>query len=679
MTRYVAFLVLAIAAAAHAETSQELFQQALVKERSEGDLRDAIRLYERAAESAGKDRALAAKSLVQAGECYRRLGAAESKKVFERVLREYADQKDAADAARARLDEGQPRTAAKGDRAVWSGHEVDLFGTVSPDGRYLTYVDWLKTGNLMVHDFRTGTNHALTKNVSYGQFGDATFSCISRDGRQVAFAWASKGGPSGLRIAPFQGTSMGESRGFLEGQESAEFGQCDWSPDGQWIALRVRRKDLSNQIAVLSVKAGTLRVLKTVNWPGPGRIVFSPDSRHIAYDLATDEVGKERHVYVMAVDGSAEREVIPHASRNAVMAWSGDAEQHLVFASNRTGRMDLWAVPMSGGKPQGAAKLVKSDVTTTWALGMASGALYVYKGGDSRYVQSASFDTNSGKVATSPGGFQRFVRSGGMPVWSRDGKLLAYRSCSSEDLCTIDVVSSATGDRRQLYPKMSYIGSLAWSQDGNSFLIDGTDKKGRRAMYRVDAQTGELSPDVIPRPGAIARWSRDEKKMYFRRDGGIVEIDLATRKERDVFRPRAPGNGVSMSFSPDGQSIAAVEYTAKTSTLFVMPVAGGEPRELVRAEGQHSINGFQLKWTPDGKSLVYPRTSDAGQQLWLTSVASGTSRKLDIDVTNWVFAGGFDLSPDGKSIAFVAEPGNKVGPEVWALENILPRSLANSR
>jgi hypothetical protein len=36
----------------------------------------------------------------------------------------------------------------------------------SPDGRYLTYVDWFQTGNLMIHDMLKNSDHALTSNKS---------------------------------------------------------------------------------------------------------------------------------------------------------------------------------------------------------------------------------------------------------------------------------------------------------------------------------------------------------------------------------------------------------------------------------------------------------------------------------------------------------------------------------
>jgi signal transduction histidine kinase len=50
-----------------AQSGQDLFQQALVKERADGQLQDAIALYERIVRESSGDRELAARALVQMG------------------------------------------------------------------------------------------------------------------------------------------------------------------------------------------------------------------------------------------------------------------------------------------------------------------------------------------------------------------------------------------------------------------------------------------------------------------------------------------------------------------------------------------------------------------------------------------------------------------------------------
>jgi tetratricopeptide (TPR) repeat protein len=100
--------VVAIAACSAVITSQTpsghaVFEQALAKERVEGNLPEAIRLYERVVAEFPSDRALAAKALVQVGVCYEKLGREDAVRAYERLVRDFADQVDAVTHAHARL------------------------------------------------------------------------------------------------------------------------------------------------------------------------------------------------------------------------------------------------------------------------------------------------------------------------------------------------------------------------------------------------------------------------------------------------------------------------------------------------------------------------------------------------------------------------------------------------
>ena len=60
------------------------------------------------------------------------------------------------------------------------------------------------------------------------------------------------------------------------------------------------------------------------------------------------------------------------------MAWTRDGR--LLFASDRAGTLGLWALPVSDGKPQRAANLIKLDIGTVLSQGLtASGSLYTVK------------------------------------------------------------------------------------------------------------------------------------------------------------------------------------------------------------------------------------------------------------------------------------------------------------
>jgi tetratricopeptide (TPR) repeat protein len=98
-----AITTLSTVMASQTPSGHALFEQALAKEGVEGNLPEAIRLYERVVAEFSSDRALAARALVQVGQCYEKLGRDEAVKAYERLVRDFADQEDAVEQARVRL------------------------------------------------------------------------------------------------------------------------------------------------------------------------------------------------------------------------------------------------------------------------------------------------------------------------------------------------------------------------------------------------------------------------------------------------------------------------------------------------------------------------------------------------------------------------------------------------
>ena len=81
--------------------AQVLFQAAMNVEVVEGNLERAIALYQQIIDQAGVNRALAARALVRLGDCYQKLRRQEAQSVYQRVIREYADQTEAVQTAQA--------------------------------------------------------------------------------------------------------------------------------------------------------------------------------------------------------------------------------------------------------------------------------------------------------------------------------------------------------------------------------------------------------------------------------------------------------------------------------------------------------------------------------------------------------------------------------------------------
>src|SRR5512139_1043769 len=112
--------LVAFASAQKEEPPQLLLEKAAKLELVDGDLRGAIAIDERILGLPGVPRAVAARALLHLGECHEKLGHAEARKAYERLVREFADQAEEAERARARLAALGAHDTAMKVRQVWA-------------------------------------------------------------------------------------------------------------------------------------------------------------------------------------------------------------------------------------------------------------------------------------------------------------------------------------------------------------------------------------------------------------------------------------------------------------------------------------------------------------------------------------------------------------------------------
>ena len=654
------------------QDAERQLKTAMNTELVDGNLKLAIEQYKKVVDSG--NRALAAQALLRMADCYQKLGDREAQAIYDRVVRDYSDQKDAAAIARARLGPAAAVVRTKSDRPIWTGVDTDGFGTISQDGRYLTYTDWRNGARLILRDLETGSDRLLTDSAQ----GGTQFSVISKNSKEVVYEWFARDGnaPPELRIMSLSPSSAAPRR-LTFAEDVSGIAAFDWSADGEWLAVQVGRKDRTKQIGIVKVQDGSLRVLKSIDWKNTIKIFFSPDSRYLAYDLPVNETTNHRHVFVMAIDGTREMAAVAHASNNVIMGWSPDGRQ-LLFSSDRGGTTGLWALAIADGKAMRAPALVRPDIAASWSLGVtAAGSMFVWKDRRGLSVRTAGLDLTRGTLLTDTKDTpEQFIRSRGRPAWSHDGKHLAYQSCTGlgGGPCSVLTWSLETGKVTELPTTIKYQQGFNWSPDGRFLITPGVDFRGRRGIYRIDAQTGESSP-VVMAEAVSPQWSADGRSIYYRaRDarGTLVvkQHDLASGAEREILR--TPADTAGFLVSSDERSVAYSGREGSARTVQVIPFSGGQSRAVLEVTAPDEI--YPLSWTPDDRALLVLKMRD-GQttELWLAPVTGERPRKIEGDISQWTADGSIRLSPDGTRIAFVHAAGAP-GYEIWAIENFLPVS-----
>jgi Tol biopolymer transport system component len=134
----------------------------------------------------------------------------------------------------------------------------------SPDGRYLAFVDW-NTGDLWVRDLLSETNRRLTSYGTLPQWWEYVDSAvISQDGSEIAYSWSiDKDSTTELRVIPISG---GTPRPVRRGEPLDYVTPFGWTPDKKWLLISRNPPDNTTQLAMVSVRDGSVRPLKSFGW-----------------------------------------------------------------------------------------------------------------------------------------------------------------------------------------------------------------------------------------------------------------------------------------------------------------------------------------------------------------------------------------------------------------------------
>ena len=660
------------ATAQRQDKAEVALKAAMDKEIVDGDLKGAIEQYRKLAQS--NNRAVAAKALVRMGQGYEKLGDAESRKAYERVVREYADQPEPTKVARERLSAltagggGATGRTEVAMRRIWAAGRNEPAG-ISPDGRYVAFSP-SDSRDLWLRDLQSGEQRQITREASWVEFTFAAGSAaISPDGKRIAYGWWIRS-YGDLRLSALDGSSMRVLHG---GQDGRSMNPRAWMPDGRrLLAVSYDRKDQAYRRHIISLPDGAIR---DIGQPEPGNVNWgypSPDGRHIAYGLKGD---------ILVYDTATEQDsvLVQNPAADAVTGWTPDGSGFL-FVSNRAETRDLYLLGIENGRPRGEPQLLRRDLGANLHL-TRDGRLFRIENTGTTDSFTVPVDEQSGKLTGTPSLVDPSYPGAGWPTWSPDGKLLYYsmsKGPSGDRFQVLVIRSEATGERREITPKprLNQWYRPILSPDGRRFAITGTGPNMNFGLFAIDSESGDVSqlakiPVENEPVDPSQNWSPDGKAIFYKvrsleesEEFIVRRKDLATGEEKDVYR------GVhtrDMKLSPDGTRFVYFRNDRPTQSyvLGILDIQSGKELELWRVpEADGGISA--PTWAPDGKHVLVGRDLKQGAELWRFPAAGGPGEKLHFSPeSTW----GFVMHPSGKRVAFTQSRRNY---ELWVLENFLP-------
>ena len=284
-------------------------------------------------------------------------------------------------------------------------------------------------------------------------------------------------------------------------------------------------------------------------------------------------------------------------------------------------------------------------------------------------------------IVSTSGGDPIQVTQGGRdnsPAWSPDGKTIAFLSARDGN-SQVYLLSMQGGEAKKLTQLSTGADLFHWSPDGKTIAFTSSvyvDCKDDPCNAKRDEEKEKSKVKARIYDHLLYRhwdhWSEGKRSHLFvmPADGSAAAKDLTPGADYDV-PPEERGGPGDFNFSPDSKEICFTAVTDKVEAistngdLFLVPVAGGEPKRITTQPG---FDGNPV-YSPDGRTIAYHAQLTAGYEAdkWRvmlfdrqTSKSENLSESFDRSATDLAW------SPDSKTIYFLAE--NETLQPVYAME-----------
>ena len=359
--------------------------------------------------------------------------------------------------------------------------------------------------------------------------------------------------------------------------------------------------------------------------------------------------------------------------------------RHVLFCVQRVDQKtekkygNLWVVNVESGEPRQFTYGDQNDRHPRWSPGGQEIAFFSNRK-DEKQAQIYIIPFNGGEarpLTDLKGSFAAFE-------WSPSGTQLVcqFRNKDAEAL-----EREEDEQKKKLGIVARHITSLEYKEDGAGYLPQ--EKWHIWIVNVTSGKTQQLTDGPYNETGP--HWSPDEQQILF----------ISNRSEDPAQEPDAddlyevPASGGEMrvietrqcrkllaSYSPDGQRIAYLgrEQTGKfyqNSSLYIVPVAGGESRNLSTAFDLHlsvatlTDAGSETPqapptWSKDGR-YIYCQATERGNQPLLAFADDPQSSSIRRVIDDAGVVGSFTLDTDQQRIAYLWGTLDSVG-QVWLHE-----------
>jgi eukaryotic-like serine/threonine-protein kinase len=407
---------------------------------------------------------------------------------------------------------------------------------------------------------------------------------------------------------------------------------------------------------------------------------FAPDGKTIVYAAAWR--GEPIRTFLSRTESATSTPLnLPNAHLLAISS-SGELAVSIDHAFlGWMGEGTLARVPLLGGGPR---PIVENVREADWTPDGSSLAVVRQVGGRER------LEFPIGTVLYETSGYIADIR------FSHDGQRIAFTdhpvfADNNGDVAVID----RSGRKTTLESGLIGLRGLVWSPDGSEVWFTAGNPPAAGALLRAATLDGRKRVvHSLPTAWKILDVARDGR-LLFVGDTSLRHIDLYAPGEtqprdfslfeqgtanamssdgksilitdqadlttwlRRVDRPEPVrlGEGESLDFSPDMQSVLSVVY-GPPSRLSILPIGAGDAKALPNPQGLTISAG---SWLPDGKHVVFlGALGNEALRGYVQNVHDGKMRPFTEPGVAPVRFWELPVSPDGSRVAMISHDGRAI-------------------
>jgi Tol biopolymer transport system component len=435
----------------------------------------------------------------------------------------------------------------------------------------------------------------------------------------------------------------------------------------------------------------------------PNNVSFAPDGETLIFDMEAPGT-VHRNVYFQALRQATATRITNDTVSALAPAWSPDGSQVAYLKDLAPDSFGVFLANPANRTEKQLTQLRKGS--TPWLSWSPDG----------RWLAAAEPDAQGNRrvvlISTSGGQHRALThpapgsRGDSLPVFSRDGKVIAFRRTTAlsgvEDIYTVPASggpetrltfdgrgidgftflkdgsllfsSKRTGPIRGVWwlsPRRSAplrvtpvtldAGPVAASRDERHFALVSYDFDVN--IWRIDPKrvTSPLPLIASELPDSSPQFSPDGTRLSFSSMRAGTDSLWVARSDGDSPKLLVDGAAFTIGnqhWSPDSKRIVFEWHRGKHAGIFTIPATGGTPVALVTDEHNNSMPS----WSHDGAWVYFLSDRSGHSRIWRMPASGGAPSPVTTSD-----AEAFQISPSGDAIFYMDKKAEHAPHNIWKL------------